>query len=506
MSDSISINSLTFGYPGSIEPIFKNFSVRLFSGWTGIVGPNGSGKSTLCKIVCGLLSPDAGQIEKSGPAIYCEQRTDFMPEKFQYLINSYESFAFKIKIQLGIADEWIDRWESLSHGERKRCQIAAALYANSTILAVDEPSNHLDQPGKSALFRALQRFNGIGLLISHDRYFLDQLCRHTLFISPPGAELRKNPYSVALSSRRQEQNFQVERYERARKKVKKLTRQVHSQHVKVQSSRFQKSKRHIHRKDHDASAKTDLARLTGKDAVQGRALERLKTRLSGAQQEKEDIKISKTYDLGIHIRQADIQRFFPVTIPSFLLKMGQKRQLYVPNLTIQAGEKIGLAGENGSGKSSFVGDLIEKLDVPEKYLLYIPQEIHIKRAANVLKDIHDLQNDQKGLLLALVRRLGSDPGRLLESDIPSPGEVRKLLLALGLLQNPVLIIMDEPTNHMDLPSIENIEAALKDCGCAMLLVSHDLHFLSNICSIFWLFSSGNKNESVISERHFLPHI
>jgi ATPase subunit of ABC transporter with duplicated ATPase domains len=81
--------------------------------------------------------------------------------------------------------------------------------------------------------------------------------------------------------------------------------------------------------------------------------------------------------------------------------------------------------------------------------------------------------------------LGSRPEKLLNSDEPSPGETRKLLLAVGMTHTPHIIIMDEPTNHMDLPSIECLEQALKDCPCSLLLVSHDRYFLNKLTSREW---------------------
>jgi ATPase subunit of ABC transporter with duplicated ATPase domains len=87
--------------------------------------------------------------------------------------------------------------------------------------------------------------------------------------------------------------------------------------------------------------------------------------------------------------------------------------------------------------------------------------------------------------MIIISSLGSDPKKLLESVTPSPGETRKLLLALGVMREPHIILMDEPTNHMDLPSIECLEQALKDCPCAMLLISHDESFLEKLTTIKW---------------------
>ena len=98
-----------------------------------------------------------------------------------------------------------------------------------------------------------------------------------------------------------------------------------------------------------------------------------------------------------------------------------------------------------------------------------------------------------------VSELGSRPGRLLESEQSSPGEIRKILLALGVNRGPHLIIMDEPTNHMDLPSIQCLEEALADCPCALLLVSHDEHFLRKLVEIRWRLKPSENGKDVFLE-------
>ena len=108
-----------------------------------------------------------------------------------------------------------------------------------------------------------------------------------------------------------------------------------------------------------------------------------------------------------------------------------------------------------------------------------------------------LANDQLGRLMTAISCLGSRPKRLLDSQLPSPGEVRKLLLALGIARTPHLIIMDEPTNHLDLPSIQCLEAALAQCPCGLLLVSHDERFLKDLTTSSWhIDGSGDTRLSI----------
>ena len=103
------------------------------------------------------------------------------------MVNSLERDAIKLIAELHIDSGWIDRWKSLSHGERKRAQIAVALWLDPVVLAVDEPTNHIDADARKLLREALRNFRGVGLLVSHDRELLDELCGQCLFIDPPEA-------------------------------------------------------------------------------------------------------------------------------------------------------------------------------------------------------------------------------------------------------------------------------------------------------------------------------
>jgi ATPase subunit of ABC transporter with duplicated ATPase domains len=136
--------------------------------------------------------------------------------------------------------------------------------------------------------------------------------------------------------------------------------------------------------------------------------------------------------------------------------------------------------------------------VPEAHVTYVPQEIDLRRSQEILTQVRELPNERLGHVMTIISRLGSRPHRLLESVAPSPGETRKLLLALGMTRLPHIIVMDEPTNHMDLPSIECLETALADCPCALLLVSHDQRFLEKLTRIRWHLSRTDDKEDTFA--------
>ena len=174
---SIVFQNLSFTYDRATQPLFTNLSLHLTQGWTGIVGANGVGKTTTLKLATGNLKPLSGYVSIPEFAIYCPQRTDAVPDHLHELVNAMDGGAFEIKGRLGVEDDWIDRWATLSHGERKRAQIAVALWRRPHVLAVDEPTNHLDIDAQNMLFTTLAAFHGVGILVSHDRKLREKSIR-----------------------------------------------------------------------------------------------------------------------------------------------------------------------------------------------------------------------------------------------------------------------------------------------------------------------------------------
>jgi macrolide transport system ATP-binding/permease protein len=176
------LNSISFRYESQTQLLFSNISHTFDFGWTGITGANGVGKSTLLAISCGRLQQESGTVTGPENRIYCEQSTDSPPENFTDFLYAYDNESERLKARLSIDDDWPYRWETLSHGERKRAQIAAALWAEPEVLALDEPTNHIDMESKNLLYEMLKAYKGIGILISHDRSLFNILCSGILFM------------------------------------------------------------------------------------------------------------------------------------------------------------------------------------------------------------------------------------------------------------------------------------------------------------------------------------
>ena len=497
----LQFHDVGFCYESAPEALFEDISFHLDRGWTGVVGVNGSGKSTLLKIAAGLLESDEGSIQAPQHTVYCPQRTDDLPPDLGTLLAEQSKSAMIIKSTLGLQDDWSERWETLSHGERKRAQLATALWWEPELLAIDEPTNHLDAEARNMIEQALHNFHGIGLLVSHDRELLDNLCRQCLFVEPPDVTLRPGGITQGMQAARTEQQSLQKQQHLKKQAYKKLKKEAHKRREEASQANKKRSKRKIPRKDHDAKAKIGLARITGKDGAAGKLLRQLDGRLKQAQEQTEGITVKKEYASGIWLPGSRSQRNHVLQLPAETLSLGDEKVLSYPELYLRPDERVALQGLNGTGKSSLILRILAALNVPDEQVVYLPQEIERVQAREILHEARELPSEQLGHLMTIVSRLGSRPRRLLESVEPSPGEIRKLLLALGMIHLPHIIIMDEPTNHMDLASIECLEEALRDCPCCLLLVSHDARFLKKLTRTQW--EILQKNDSL---QNFLLHV
>lgn len=480
---SLVFHNITFSYPGSPVELLKSVYFGVSEGWIGVIGSNGAGKTTLLQLACGSLLPQVGQIHRPSSVVYCPQRTDDPMPELANLLAAMDGESYRIRGSLGVEDDYLDRWQTLSHGERKRAQLATCLFMEPELLAVDEPTNHLDADARTRVAKALHRFRGIGLLVSHDRTLLDTLCTHSLFVSPPNVALRGGGYTIAMDELEQEAELARENRTRARKERKRLEREAVTRRVHLHRAEKKKSLRGVNPRDNDARAKARAARVS--DSGVKKRVRQIDKRVGRAATAERDIHVAGRRALGIGIHGPASKRNTLFTIPTGSLPLGENRSLCFPKLLMQPRDRIALIGANGAGKSTLLRHIMKRIHLPEHRLVWIPQEIRAEEATATLQEAKTLASEKLGCVMQWVGRLGSNPRLLLESLVPSPGEIRKLMLALRLADAPALVVMDEPTNHMDLPSIECLESALGDYKGGLLLVSHDQRFLSALSTITW---------------------
>lgn len=422
------------------------------------------------------MPPLQGRITSPTNALYCPQRTDHPPAEAPSFLQCKEHDALLLKNRLAIGNDFKERWSTLSHGERKCLQLGVALWQRPDLLAVDEPTNHLDAEARALIAQALAAFTGIGLLVSHDRALLDQLCQECIHVTPPTVKIRPGGASAVLAILDQERNALQHLREIRKRQLQELQREVVRRREEARGADHKRSKRHLAKGDRDGRVKIDAARLTGKDGQAGKLQKQLRGRLEQMSESFAQIRTEKNYTLGIWLPGSRSRRDFLFTESAGSIPMGGGKHLQLPDLSIRSSDRIAVSGPNGAGKSTLMHHLLHHLNLEADRITYIPQEIDVQQARSILAQALNLPLERRGQVLTIVSRLNSRPERLLASAKPSPGEVRKLLLALGMSLQPHIIIMDEPTNHLDLPSILCLEQALAECPCALVLVSHDALF------------------------------
>lgn len=494
--------NVSFSYSPAADNIISSLNLHFCTGWTGIVGSNGAGKTTLAKLACGLLAPTQGQISgiENSSYFYCDQETIINSSEAEEFLFTDDSYAGEIRSILQVKNDWIVRWETLSYGERKRLQLGIAIWKDPEILILDEPANHLDLPAKKLLLGALKIYNGIGILVSHDRELLDSLCNQCIFLKEGNISFHRGNFTVGQELEEIEIKYREKEYLESLEKYRESKDNTNYLKQKENAKRSHLSKKNLSIHDHDAKGKIDLARISGKDKIGARKVKLMekKTELRKTDLEKKYFK--RPIIGGLHFQGEKILRDRILSIPGEIIFLSDEKFLKIPELIVSPSDKIGITGENGTGKSTLLNKIFQSLTIPKEKVIYISQEIENEEWQSLEKEIRNLPKPELGELFSVVHRLGSNPERLLYSSSPSPGEKRKLILALGLLKSPNLLLLDEPTNHMDIPSIECLENTLKKFSGSIIMISHDIQFIHNVAAIEWQIIKEKGNSKLIVNK------
>lgn len=502
----LAVQSITL-YAG-VKCLLQNASLTVNPGQkVGLVGRNGVGKSSLFKAILGQSSLDAGQI--SLPANwqvgYVEQEEHNVSLSALEYVTSGDSLYFDLTSRLKVAEqqnavnEMVQLHDQLDHiqayevpqkaqqllyglgftkpdfeqpvqtfsgGWQVRLKLAKALMQRSDLLLLDEPTNHLDIEAVAWLEQWLSQYPGAVLLISHDRHFLDQVVGGIALVE----DQRITFYSGNFAS-----------YERQRSMQLMQQQALHDK----QKQRMQHLKSFI---------------------------ERFKAKASKAKQAQSRVKALERMEEIAPLQAMNPFRFEflnPDHLPDPMMRIEQLGFAYADkpilkqiDLVLRAGDRIGLVGINGSGKTTFLKLLVGDLSAQSGKIIH-SKGLKIGYFAQHQVESLDLTQTPVQAMLSRFKELSDQQARdflggfgFSNDQALSPiaqfsgGEKARLSLAIIVYQKPNLIILDEPTNHLDMDSRDALDEALQSFEGALIVVSHDRHLLAGIVDQYWWVHDG----------------
>jgi len=260
----ILLRGVSFAYRDSV-PLLSDVGLRLGSGWTDVVGANGSGKTTLLRLVTRALDPDQGSVHHEPRTLalrLCPQRVDEAGPEIEGLAATHDGVARRLRAELSLRPDELSRWPTLSPGERKRWQIGTALATQPDVLILDEPTNHLGAEARAVLVPVLERFTGIGVLVSHDRELLDALSHETVRV----AHGRATPYRGGYSAARDTWQHDEAATRATRASLREATHALERRIGERQSEHKRAEALHAHERAHEGHPRQRRARSLQADA------------------------------------------------------------------------------------------------------------------------------------------------------------------------------------------------------------------------------------------------
>jgi ATPase subunit of ABC transporter with duplicated ATPase domains len=470
------------------------------TGWIGVVGANGAGKSTLLRLLAGELRPTSGTIDvlADGPTRSVPQDVDRPTADVTAFAADWDGSALRLRRRLALDVDDLHRaggWGILSPGRRKRWQVAAALHERPDVLLLDEPTNHLDASARELLVAELERFPGLGLVVSHDRTVLERLTARTLRVHGRTAVLHPGTYAAASVRWRAEEEARRAAHDRARREVRRERRLLadtrrarHGAEAQARRDRrlagaSEPDAREAGRRFVERKAEAALARRVGQQHARLARAEAGLDAVSG---------LERDHTGAVGFRHVPTGRPVLATLAGDVPHAGGAVLLRGVELALEREGRVRIDGTNGAGKTTLVRVWCAALAAAGELVGVLPQELEDPGAE--LAAVRALAPDLRGRVLGTVATLGVDPDRLLVSDAISPGEARKLVLAGLLVGEASVLVLDEPTNHLDLPSIERLQDALQGWSGALLLVTHDDALAAATTTTSWVVVDGRVQE------------
>ena len=453
--------NLTFG----VTPLLEGADLSIAPGERlCVVGRNGSGKSTLLKIAAGMVEPDSGErfVQPGIMVSYLDQDPTFKGASTigEYVLaelmdNEDKQRAFQLMADLRLSSD--QELENLSGGERRRVALAKVMAPDPDILLLDEPTNHLDLPAIEWLENALKSLRSALVLISHDRRFLSNMSQSTLWLDRGKTSLLKKGFNHFEDWRDQE--------------------------IELEMMRLQKLDRKIEREEHWV-----------RYGVSGRRKRNVKrlAELSALKKKRQDHQ-GPAGNVKAQVSEADMSGKLVVKADKIAKSFGDKKIVSQFSTQIKRGDRVGLVGANGAGKTTMLNMLIGELtpDVGNVRLGKNLQMLVLDQArAGIKRDwtIKDALTDGAGdyvtigedkmHVIGYMKDFLFHPSQMrTPANVLSGGELARLLLARGLRHPSNVLIMDEPTNDLDLETLDLLQELIADYQGTVILVSHDRDFL-----------------------------
>lgn len=525
MSRLLRIQNLYFAHPGQANPLINGANWELVHGQkVGLLGYNGAGKSTLLHLIEGALEPESGLLEKQFQSLFVLQQEDQakgglsaqeyllasslellelyqalrqmeqedMPEPLQYAnlsqqfleAGGYTRLAEieRVAAAFGFDPASLTRSVmSFSGGERRMLKLASAFVQRYDLYLLDEPTNYLDNAASERLVRALQKLDGTMLMVSHDRWFLDQVADHILELERGKLRLFTGNYSTFTAIKAREYAEAVREKEKLEREIAKLKEVERTYKTWGRDREADKYRPYEGKKDKGYIG-AKAAKLQGR-AVQAR--ERVLERID----ELEDTKpwVEKFYQ--VRFAEVEPRQGWALLALQLGHNWGQRVLFEDLSFRLDWGEKVHLAGGNGSGKSTLIQLLLGIIPAQQGEvrwgsrirLGYLPQQgSGLEQKAKIQELFAREQHAQARTLLGALKVSGDFFFRPLRSL--SEGQQRKVALVRLILERPNFLILDEPTIHLDYQSVEILEEMLKQFGGTVLFTTHDYYLAKRVAN------------------------
>ncbi|MGV3489634.1 MAG: ribosomal protection-like ABC-F family protein [Tuberibacillus sp.] len=466
------------------QNVLRNVSFHLNNNeHVGLIGDNGTGKSTLLKILAGLCSQDTGYLnwtKKNVEIAFLKQENTWNPNlKLCDQISNISDYWMNV---FGITNNMLDKKvQYLSGGEKTRASLAWVFSKNPDLLLLDEPTNHLDIEGMILLEEIINDFSGSILIVSHERTFLDNTVKRILELNNGILTSYKGNYSSYILQL-QEKSERIRRdYNKYLKEKRRLEEAIIRR--KQIAERSQKKANKVSRDDH-RNAKAYYGSASKRLMNTAKAMETRLQRLHGVKPKEK-----KVINLDFESTGKTGSKIFVADNISFYYNSGE----YIfknASFNVQRGDKIAIIGKNGCGKTTLVKLLIGEL-APTEGTIYSPPLV----PGYLEQELENLNSNNTIIQEALKTKREESKVRKVLSDLLfnatdlkkriielSGGEKLRMAIAKLLLLYPNLLILDEPTNQMDISSKEIIEEALINYSGTILFVTHDRYLIKRVAN------------------------